>query len=108
MGVIPRYLHSAVAFFWSPLELDIIHDCLFCFSFLFSSIDLGNRDLPMRPDILPVLRVQSLGHAMHAFVNGEYVGKHIGTAACIYVCIYIYVYVFVYLASFEVWTNLIK
>lgn len=33
----------------------------------------------MRPDILPVIRVNSLGHALAAFVNGEYVGKHKGT-----------------------------
>lgn len=35
------------------------------------------RDLSMRKDILPVLRVASLGHAMLAFVNGEFVGKHV-------------------------------
>ncbi|KAG2703152.1 hypothetical protein I3843_06G116500 [Carya illinoinensis] len=39
-----------------------------------TSIELGPCDLPMRPDIHPVLRIASLGHALHAFVNGEYVG----------------------------------
>lgn len=29
----------------------------------------------MRPDIIPVLEVQNNGHAMVAFVNGEYIGK---------------------------------
>ncbi|KAK6159585.1 hypothetical protein DH2020_006899 [Rehmannia glutinosa] len=37
-------------------------------------INLDRRDLPMRPDILPVLQIASLGHALLAFVNGEYVG----------------------------------
>jgi len=44
-----------------------------------TSIELGPRDLPMRPDIHPVLRVASLGHALHAFVNGEYVGSAHGS-----------------------------
>ncbi|XP_024017347.1 beta-galactosidase 11 [Morus notabilis] len=44
-----------------------------------TSIDLSQRDLPMRPDILPVLRISSLGHALHAFVNGEYVGSGHGS-----------------------------
>ncbi|KAG6653492.1 beta-galactosidase 13-like [Carya illinoinensis] len=44
-----------------------------------TSIELAPRDLPMRPDILPVLRVASLGHALHAFVNGEYVGSAHGS-----------------------------
>ncbi|KAF3434702.1 hypothetical protein FNV43_RR21787 [Rhamnella rubrinervis] len=39
-----------------------------------TTIELGVRDLPMRPNILPVLRVSSLGHALAAFINGEYVG----------------------------------
>lgn len=30
----------------------------------------------MRHDILPVLVVASLGHALVAFVNGEYIGNH--------------------------------
>ncbi|GMN48724.1 hypothetical protein TIFTF001_017899 [Ficus carica] len=44
-----------------------------------TSIDLSPHDLPMRPDILPVLRISSLGHALHAFVNGEYVGSAHGS-----------------------------
>ena len=39
-----------------------------------TSIYLSRQDLPMRSDILPVLQVASLGHALLAFVNGEYVG----------------------------------
>ncbi|XP_031095712.1 beta-galactosidase 13-like [Ipomoea triloba] len=40
-------------------------------------IDFDRRDLPMRSDILPVIQIDSLGHALLAFVNGKYVGhKH--------------------------------
>ncbi|XP_073027816.1 beta-galactosidase 13-like [Primulina eburnea] len=39
-----------------------------------TSISFESRDLPMRADILPVLQIASLGHALLAFVNGEYVG----------------------------------
>ncbi|XP_056164652.1 beta-galactosidase 13-like [Syzygium oleosum] len=39
-----------------------------------TSIEVSPRDLPMRKDIVPVLRVASLGHAVLAFVNGEYIG----------------------------------
>lgn len=38
-------------------------------------IDFDKRDLPMRSDILPIIMIASLGHALAAFVNGEYVGK---------------------------------
>ncbi|GFQ01453.1 beta-galactosidase 14 [Phtheirospermum japonicum] len=37
------------------------------------TINLEKRELPMRPDIRPVLQIASLGHALAAFVNGEYV-----------------------------------
>lgn len=39
------------------------------------SIELDRYDLPFKENISPVLQVANLGHAMHAFVNGEYVGK---------------------------------
>ncbi|XP_059647476.1 beta-galactosidase 13-like isoform X1 [Cornus florida] len=39
-----------------------------------TSINFDIHDLPMRPDILPVLQIANLGHAMAAFVNGEYIG----------------------------------
>ncbi|OVA19595.1 D-galactoside/L-rhamnose binding SUEL lectin domain [Macleaya cordata] len=38
-------------------------------------IDVTDDDLPRRKDILPVIQVANLGHAMHAFVNGEYIGS---------------------------------
>lgn len=39
------------------------------------SISIDRRDLPRKAEVLPVLQIASLGHALLAFVNGEYVGK---------------------------------
>ncbi|KAK1394870.1 Beta-galactosidase [Heracleum sosnowskyi] len=44
-----------------------------------TSFLIDRRDLPMRPDIIPVLEVQNNGHAMVAFVNGEFIGFAHGT-----------------------------
>jgi len=44
-----------------------------------TSIKLKNGDLPWRSDIVPVLQVANLGHAMHVFVNGEFVGSGHGS-----------------------------
>lgn len=44
------------------------------------SIELSNYDLPMKKDIIPVLQISNLGHAMLAFVNGNFIGNH--TKAC--------------------------
>ncbi|OMO74496.1 hypothetical protein CCACVL1_16661 [Corchorus capsularis] len=44
-----------------------------------TTIELGSRDLPMKKDTLPVLRVASLGHGLLAFVNGEFVGAAHGS-----------------------------
>ncbi|KAF8033180.1 hypothetical protein BT93_D1935 [Corymbia citriodora subsp. variegata] len=44
-----------------------------------TSLKLGIRDLPMRKDINPILRIASLGHAMLAFVNGEFIGSAHGS-----------------------------
>ncbi|XP_056698962.1 beta-galactosidase 13 isoform X2 [Spinacia oleracea] len=42
-----------------------------------TSIELDNVDLPFRKSLQPVLWENHLGHAIHAFVNGEFVGtKH--------------------------------
>ncbi|XP_047960963.1 beta-galactosidase 13-like [Salvia hispanica] len=39
-----------------------------------TSIYIDGKDLPMRHDDLAVLEIASLGHALLAFVNGQYVG----------------------------------
>ncbi|KAK4405351.1 Beta-galactosidase 13 [Sesamum angolense] len=44
-----------------------------------TSIKIDARDLPMRPDVRPGIHIASLGHALLAFVNGEYVGFEHGS-----------------------------
>ncbi|XP_068483389.1 beta-galactosidase 13-like [Phaseolus vulgaris] len=44
-----------------------------------TSVELGPGDLPRKDEISPVLRIMSLGHALHAFINGEYIGTNHGT-----------------------------
>ncbi|XP_057517920.1 beta-galactosidase 13-like isoform X2 [Amaranthus tricolor] len=40
-------------------------------------VDLDTVDLPFRKSLQPVLWLKHLGHAMHVFVNGEFIGtKH--------------------------------
>ncbi|XP_077246254.1 beta-galactosidase 11-like [Tasmannia lanceolata] len=43
-----------------------------------TSLRLHVEDLPLRHDIHPVISIQSLGHAVHAFVNDIYVGSDHG------------------------------
>ncbi|KAJ4714153.1 Beta-galactosidase [Melia azedarach] len=49
------------------------------FLWLTTSIKLDRFDLPFRKNMLPVLQIASLGHLMHGFVNGEYIGTGHGT-----------------------------
>ncbi|KAL3843366.1 hypothetical protein ACJIZ3_000769 [Penstemon smallii] len=58
----------------SPKELYSLTKDTSDYAWYSTSINFDRRDLPMRLDILPVLQVASLGHALLAFVNGEYVG----------------------------------
>ncbi|XP_043697518.1 beta-galactosidase 11-like isoform X2 [Telopea speciosissima] len=44
-----------------------------------TSLQLRTYDLPRRTDIVPVIQIANLGHAMHTFVNGEYVGSGRGS-----------------------------
>ncbi|KAJ6402974.1 hypothetical protein OIU84_014979 [Salix udensis] len=44
-----------------------------------TTINVDRNDLSARKDINPVLRVASLGHAMVAFVNGEFIGSAHGS-----------------------------
>ncbi|KAL9461779.1 hypothetical protein AB3S75_004721 [Citrus x aurantiifolia] len=44
-----------------------------------TSISLDGFHLPLRENVLPVLRIASLGHMMHGFVNGHYIGSGHGT-----------------------------
>lgn len=62
-----------------PMELYGLTKDTTDYAWYTATIKLHRNDLPFRKDIHPVLRVQSLGHAMHAFVNGEYVGSAHGS-----------------------------
>ncbi|GMI73372.1 beta-galactosidase 13 [Hibiscus trionum] len=44
-----------------------------------TKIDLDRRDLPMKKGVLPVLRVASFGHGIHAYVNGKCIGTAHGS-----------------------------
>ncbi|KAK6282884.1 hypothetical protein POUND7_016709 [Theobroma cacao] len=57
-----------------PMELYELTKDTTDYAWYTTSIELGPRDLPMKKEIFPVLRVASLGHGLLAFVNGEYIG----------------------------------
>lgn len=57
-----------------PLELYSLTKDTSDYAWYSTSINFDRHDLPMRPDILPVLQIASMGHALAAFVNGEYIG----------------------------------
>uniref|UniRef100_M1A6P4 Beta-galactosidase n=1 Tax=Solanum tuberosum TaxID=4113 RepID=M1A6P4_SOLTU len=57
-----------------PLELYSLTKDKSDYAWYSTSINLNRHDLPMRSDILTVLQVASMGHALAAFVNGQYVG----------------------------------
>ncbi|XP_009605185.1 beta-galactosidase 13 [Nicotiana tabacum] len=57
-----------------PLELYSLTKDTSDYAWYSTSINFDRHDLPMRPDILPVLQIASMGHALSAFVNGEFVG----------------------------------
>ncbi|CAN4107357.1 unnamed protein product [Withania somnifera] len=57
-----------------PLELYTLTRDTSDYAWYSTSINLNRHDLPMRPDIVTVLQIASMGHALLAFVNGQYVG----------------------------------
>ncbi|GAA0140504.1 galactosidase [Lithospermum erythrorhizon] len=59
----------------SPLELYSLTRDTSDYAWYSTSIEFDKRDLPMRSDIVPVLQIASLGHALVAFANGEYLGS---------------------------------
>ncbi|XP_057962376.1 beta-galactosidase 13-like [Malania oleifera] len=62
----------------TPLELMSTTKDTTDFLWYTTSIELGRRDLPFKKNIHPILQVSNLGHLMHAFVNGEYIGTEHG------------------------------
>uniref|UniRef100_A0A7N0UZK8 Beta-galactosidase n=1 Tax=Kalanchoe fedtschenkoi TaxID=63787 RepID=A0A7N0UZK8_KALFE len=63
----------------TPLELYSLTKDTTDYAWYTTSMELDRFDLPMRSDVTPVLRVASLGHAIMAFVNGEFAGAAHGS-----------------------------
>ncbi|MFS8016228.1 putative beta-galactosidase [Helianthus anomalus] len=59
----------------TPMELTAATKDTTDYLWYSTSINLDKDDLPMRPDIMPVIRIQSLGDALLTFVNGQYIGE---------------------------------
>ncbi|KAK1370335.1 Beta-galactosidase [Heracleum sosnowskyi] len=57
-----------------PLELYSLTKDASDYAWYSTSVNLDRRDLPMRPDMLPIMQIQNNGHAMVSFLNGELVG----------------------------------
>ncbi|KAK6916725.1 Beta-galactosidase jelly roll domain [Dillenia turbinata] len=62
-----------------PLELHTLLKDTTDYGWYTTAIELNPEDLPFRKFAVPILQVASLGHALHAFVNGEYVGSDHGS-----------------------------
>ncbi|XP_027909930.1 beta-galactosidase 13-like [Vigna unguiculata] len=62
-----------------PIELYKLVKDTTDYAWYTTSVQLGPEDLPTKNDISTVLRVLCLGHSLHAFVNGEYIGSNHGT-----------------------------
>ncbi|XP_051144918.1 beta-galactosidase 13-like isoform X2 [Andrographis paniculata] len=58
----------------APMELYTLTKDTSDYAWYSTSMELDDLDLPMRADIFPVLRVATLGHALLAFVNEQFVG----------------------------------
>ncbi|BBG92361.1 hypothetical protein Prudu_000079 [Prunus dulcis] len=58
----------------TPLELYTLLKDTSDYAWYTTSLALNPQDLPRKESIQPVLRIASLGHALHLFVNGEYIG----------------------------------
>ncbi|RVW38626.1 Beta-galactosidase 13 [Vitis vinifera] len=63
----------------SPMELYTFLKDRSDYAWFVTSIELSNYDLPMKKDIIPVLQISNLGHAMLAFVNGNFIGSAHGS-----------------------------
>ncbi|KAJ9189571.1 hypothetical protein P3X46_000846 [Hevea brasiliensis] len=63
----------------NPLELYGLTQDRTDYGWYTTIIEFNEHDLPKRKDIRPVLRVASLGHAMLAFINGEFAGSAHGS-----------------------------
>lgn len=62
-----------------PIELFSLTKDTSDYGWFSTIIDLNPRDLPLKKGVLPVIRIASLGHGLHCWVNGEYVGEAHGS-----------------------------
>ncbi|KAG0493582.1 hypothetical protein HPP92_004576 [Vanilla planifolia] len=76
---IPRYQDQGIIHNSEPLELMKTTKDTTDYLWYTTSFKLDQEDLPMRHDISPVLQISSLGHAVHAFANGKYLGNAHGS-----------------------------
>nr|XP_017217998.1 PREDICTED: beta-galactosidase 13-like [Daucus carota subsp. sativus] len=58
----------------TPIELYSLTKDVSDYAWYSTSVNFDRRDLPMRPDVLPIMQIQNNGHAMVSFLNGELVG----------------------------------
>ncbi|CAN1192507.1 Beta-galactosidase 13 [Linum perenne] len=63
----------------TPMELYFLTKDKTDYAWYTTTIKLDPRDLSRRKDILPVIRVASLGHAMLGFLNGQFIGSAHGS-----------------------------
>ncbi|KAK8964895.1 Beta-galactosidase 11 [Platanthera guangdongensis] len=76
---IPRYGDAGMIHHQDPLELMSTTKDTTDYLWYTTSFHLRQEDLPRRADIRPVLQVASLGHGVHAFANGKYLGNAHGS-----------------------------
>ncbi|KAJ0969946.1 hypothetical protein J5N97_022823 [Dioscorea zingiberensis] len=70
---IPSYSKTSLKSM-TPLELmDLTKDTT-DYAWYITKFRLEEGDLPIRRDIRSVIQIANLGHAMHVFVNGKYIG----------------------------------
>ncbi|GMJ08130.1 beta-galactosidase 13 [Hibiscus trionum] len=62
-----------------PLEHWILSKDTTDYVWFMAQLKLEARDLPMKKDVVPTLRVASEGHGVYAFINGEYIGTEHGS-----------------------------
>ncbi|XP_078173260.1 beta-galactosidase 11-like [Carex rostrata] len=75
---VPRYREASMKT-QEPLELFNMTKDKSDYMWYTTSFKIEDDDLPIRHDIRPVLQISNLGHVMHAFVNGQYIGTGHGT-----------------------------
>ncbi|PKA46168.1 Beta-galactosidase 11 [Apostasia shenzhenica] len=76
---IPRIEDDGIVKNFEPLELINMTKDTTDYLWYTTSFVLQQEDLPRRRDIRPVLQLASLGHAVHAFANGKYLGTAHGS-----------------------------